>query len=307
MGKQDKRLSFFENFMLSGFSAVTSKTCAAPIERVKLMIQNQDEMMKAGRLAEPYKGIFDCFKKVNAEEGFRNFWRGNFTNCVRYFPTQALNFAFKPEFKKIFKPVKTDSYAVFTGKNILSGGCAGFCSLCFVFSLDYARTRLSADLKGVGKGGGERQFNGLFDVYKKTFAADGIQGLYRGFVLSSVGIFIYRGLYFGIYDTVKPIFLGEDAGFFVSFALAFGVTNVASLLAYPIDTIRRRMMMKSGEAVKYKGALDCAQQIMANEGAKSFFKGAGANVLRACAGAGVLALTDKVNPAYLEWRDGKKN
>lgn len=306
MGKP-KNVSFMENFLLSGFSAVTSKTCAAPIERVKLMIQNQDEMIKAGRLAKPYGGILDCFKRVLTEEGFAAYWRGNFTNCLRYFPTQALNFAFKPEFKKMFKPKDTDSYAVFTGKNILSGGCAGFSSLCFVFSLDYARTRLSADAKSAGKGGGERQFSGLADVYRKTFAADGIAGLYRGFVLSSVGIFIYRGLYFGIYDTVKPLFLGSDAGFFVSFALAFGVTNFASFLAYPIDTIRRRMMMKSGEAVKYNGSLDCAQQILKNEGFTSFFKGAGANILRACAGAGVLALTDKVTPMYVEFRDGKKN
>lgn len=306
MGKKDTRLSFAENFMLSGVSAVTSKTCAAPIERVKLMIQNQDEMIKAGRLAEPYKGIGDCFARVASEEGVAAYWRGNFTNCLRYFPTQALNFAFKPEFKKMFKPSKEDSYLATTAKNIASGGCAGFSSLCFVFSLDYARTRLSADNKSAGKGG-ERQFKGLADVYKKTFAADGIRGLYRGFVLSSVGIFIYRGLYFGIYDTVKPLFLGSDAGFLVSFALGFGVTNVASFLAYPIDTIRRRMMMKSGEAVQYKGSLDCATQILKNEGVTSFFKGAGANVLRACAGAGVLAGFDKVQGAYIEWKFGKDN
>merc|ERR1712062_31726 len=205
---------------------------------------------------------------------------GNFTNCVRYFPTQALNFAF--------------------------GGCAGFSSLCFVFSLDYARTRLSADAKSAGKGG-ERQFKGLADVYKKTFAADGIAGLYRGFCLSSVGIFIYRGLYFGIYDTVKPLLLGQDAGFVVSFVLGFGVTNVASFLAYPIDTIRRRMMMKSGEAVKYNGSMDCATQILKNEGFTSFFKGVGANILRACAGAGVLAGFDKVQAAYIGWKFGASN
>jgi len=292
--------------MLSGFSAVGSKTCAAPIERVKLMIQNQDEMIKAGRLAKPYGGIADCFGIVLREEGFPAYWRGNFTNCLRYFPTQALNFSFKPEFKRMFKPTKADSYAVTTGKNIAAGGCAGFCSLCFVFSLDYARTRLSADAKSAGKGG-ERQFSGLIDVYKKTFAADGIAGLYRGFVLSSVGIFIYRGLYFGIYDTVKPLALGDDAGFLVSFALGFGVTNFASFLAYPIDTIRRRMMMKSGEAVKYNGSLDCATQILRNEGFTSFFKGAGANILRACAGAGVLSGFDKVEKAYSNWKFGEKN
>jgi solute carrier family 25 (adenine nucleotide translocator) protein 4/5/6/31 len=73
---------------------------------------------------------------------------------------------------------------------------AGACSLLFVYSLDYARTRLANDAKS-GKGGGERQFNGLLDVYRKTLATDGIAGLYRGFVVSCVGIVVYRGLYFG--------------------------------------------------------------------------------------------------------------
>jgi solute carrier family 25 (adenine nucleotide translocator) protein 4/5/6/31 len=49
--------------------------------------------------------------------------------------------------------------------------------------------RLANDSKGKG---GERQFNGLVDVYVKTIKSDGIQGLYRGFVISAVGIFIYR-------------------------------------------------------------------------------------------------------------------
>ena len=93
---------------------------------------------------------------------------------------------------------------------------------------------------------GKRQYNGLIDVYKKTLASDGIGGLYRGFVISCVGIFIYRGLYFGIYDTAKPIFIGEGGSFLASFLLGWGVTVVSGLASYPIDTIRRRMMMTSG-------------------------------------------------------------
>ena len=54
------------------------------------------------------------------------------------------------------------------------------------------------------KKGGQKQFNGLVDVYKQTLASDGIAGLYRGFVISCVGIVIYRGLYFGVYDSIKP-------------------------------------------------------------------------------------------------------
>merc|ERR1712129_281332 len=130
-------------------------------------------------------------------------------------------------------------------------------------------------------GGGERQFNGLVDVYVKTLKADGIQGLYRGFTISAVGIFIYRGMYFGLYDTLKPLLLGPDAGVGISFLLGWAVTVTAGLMSYPIDTVRRRMMMTSGgSGVKYNGSM-------------SLMKGAGANVLRGVAGAGVLAGFDK--------------
>ena len=174
-------------------------------------------------------------------------------------------------------------------------------SLCFVYSLDYARTRLANDAKSGAKGG-ERQFNGLIDVYTKTFKTDGFVGLYRGFVISCVGIIVYRGCYFGFYDTLKPIILGEDAGLLASFVLGYGVTISAGLVSYPIDTIRRRMMMTSGEAVKYKGSWDCAVQILRNEGFMSMMKGAGANILRGVAGAGVLAGFDKFKALYIQWR-----
>lgn len=127
-------------------------------------------------------------------------WRGNTANVIRYFPTQALNFAFKDYYKSLFSYTQAkDGYALWMAGNLASGGAAGATSLLFVYSLDYARTRLAADNKGAAKGGnaGERQFNGLLDVYKKTLASDGVAGLYRGFLPSVVGIVVYRGLYFG--------------------------------------------------------------------------------------------------------------
>ena len=51
-----------------------------------------------------------------------------------------------------------------------------------------------------------------------------LQGLYRGFTISCVGIFIYRGMYFGLYDSLKPILLGADASLMWSFLLGWGVT-----------------------------------------------------------------------------------
>ena len=71
-----KKLGFVENFMLAGVAAGVSKTAAAPIERVKLLVQNQDEMIKQGRLDKPYNGVVDCTMRVLKTEGVYPFWRG---------------------------------------------------------------------------------------------------------------------------------------------------------------------------------------------------------------------------------------
>ncbi|XVF16771.1 hypothetical protein REPUB_Repub10bG0060900 [Reevesia pubescens] len=211
---------------MGGVSAAVS----TPVERVKLLIQNQDEMIRANRLSEPYKGIGDCFKRTIQEEGIMSLWKGNTANVIRYFLTQVLNFAFKDYFKKLSTLRKT-TMAIGSGLLMLKSG--------------------------------------------------GIAGLYCGFNISCVGIIMYYGLYFGMYDSLKPMVLVEKLQV---------ITNGAGLASYLIDTVCKGMMMTSGEAVKYKAF----SQILKNEGAKSLFNGAGANILRAVAGAGVCAGYDKL-------------
>ncbi|OAA58835.1 ADP, ATP carrier protein [Cordyceps fumosorosea ARSEF 2679] len=212
-------------------------------------------------------------------------WRGNTANVLRYFPTQTLNFAFKDMYKQMFGfNKKMDGFAMWTLGNIGSGAAAGATSSLFVYSFDYARTRLANDAKMAG---GKRQFRSMTDVYRKTLASDGVVGLYRGFMPSLWGIMVYRGFYFGLYDSLKPVVLvGQLQD---NFAASF----FAGVVPYPLDTIRRRMMMTSGEAVKYRNMIDAARQIIAQNGVRSLFNGCGANILRAVA-AGVLAIHDQV-------------
>jgi solute carrier family 25 (mitochondrial adenine nucleotide translocator), member 4/5/6/31 len=90
-------------------------------------------MIKAGRLDQKYNGIADCFRRTVANEGALSLWRGNTANVIRYFPTQALNFAFRDYFKKMFGFKKDrDGYWWWMGGNLASGGvsCSGrFCGL----------------------------------------------------------------------------------------------------------------------------------------------------------------------------------
>ncbi|KAJ7541365.1 hypothetical protein O6H91_10G056500 [Diphasiastrum complanatum] len=292
----EREKSFSVNFVMGGVAAAISKTAAAPIERVKLLLQNQDELLKTGRLSEPYKGMMDCSVRTVREEGVLALWRGNLANVIRYFPTQALNFAFKDHFKRMFDYRKErDGYWKWFTGNLASGGAAGATSLVFVYPLDYVRTRLANDTTDIRKGS-EHQFKGMLDVFRKTSQTDGIMGLYRGFTVSCVGIVVYRGLYFGLYDSLKPVVLAGNLehNFLANFMLGWVTTIVAGLASYPIDTVRRRMMMTSGEPIKYKSSIDCFKHIIQREGTRSMFKGAGANVLRALAGAGALAGYDRL-------------
>lgn len=86
--------AFMKDFVAGGIAAAVSKTAVAPIERVKLLLQVQ-AVSKQISADKQYKGMVDCFKRIPQEQGFLSFWRGNLANVIRYFPTQALNFAFK--------------------------------------------------------------------------------------------------------------------------------------------------------------------------------------------------------------------
>eukprot|EP00061_Rhincodon_typus_P011634 g36802.t1 len=273
----DKVVSFLKDFLAGGVAAAISKTAVAPIERVKLLLQVPDSDVTQGPHSEislflhwvttpgfpswsasyvqhaskqiaaekQYKGIIDCVVRIPREQGFLSFWRGNLANVIRYFPTQALNFAFKDVYKQIFLGGidKKQFWRYFAG-NLASGGAAGATSLCFVYPLDFARTRLAAD---VGKSATEREFTGLGNCLTKIFKSDGMRGLYQGFNVSVQGIIIYRAAYFGIYDTAKGMLPDpKNTHIVISWMIAQTVTAVAGVTSYPFDTVRRRMMMQSG-------------------------------------------------------------
>ncbi|XP_043475757.1 ADP/ATP translocase 1-like [Leptopilina heterotoma] len=195
----DEYKSFLVDFLAGGISAAISKTAVAPIERVKILLQVQETSQHI-KAEQRYKGLLDVLIRVPKETGFFSLWRGNLANVIRYFPTQALNFAFKDKFKKIFLDgVPKDDFWKQFGGSLAAGGAAGGSSLIFVYPLDYARTRLAADI-GKEK---NREYSGMIDCMKKTFKSDGPIGLYRGFFVSVQGIVIYRATYFGFYDTLK--------------------------------------------------------------------------------------------------------
>merc|ERR1711971_1161762 len=290
---------FLIDFAAGGVSGAISKTITAPIERVKLVIQTQDAnpKIRSGDVAR-YTGIGNRFSRIHSEQGIGAFWRGNGTNIIRYFPTQAFNLAFKDTIKGFFPKYdnKTDFWKFF-GTQLASGGMAGAASLTIVYPLDYARTRLASDV-----GSGKKTFSGLGDCIKKTMAGPGgFMALYTGFGVSVVGIIGYRGIRLGTFDTITGINPWKKdkgiLGAFSSFVAAQTAITFGAGATYPFDTVRRRMQMQSEKPAEehiYKGTMHCFQKIAADEGlAAGLYKGFIANVIRSVGGALVLVLYER--------------
>jgi len=283
-------LGFGRNLVAGGAAGIVAKTAFAPIDRVKLLLQTQASNPE---LELRYRGTLDCIRRVYVEQGLLSFWRGNMANVVRYFPQQAINFASKDVYKKVFLRgvAKENTWGQFWG-NLAAGGAAGGTCLLATYPLDLARTRLAAD---VGRAAADREFNGLADCILKIFRGGGLGDLYQGFPVAFTGIVVFRALYMGGYDFVRARWLSDDASLFSKFCVAQVVTTVSGTMVYPIDTIRRRLMMQSGRAragqpVEYSGALEATRVILRKEGAASFYSGLPANILRSGGGALMLVL-----------------
>lgn len=155
-------------------------------------------------------------------------------------------------------------------------------------------------------GGKDKQFNGLADCIKKTIANGGVGSLYNGIGVSIAGIIPYRGVYFGLFDTMSgynPYQKDENA--ILRAASKFGCAQSSAIAAgyasYPMDTVRRRLQMQSEkpqEEWMYKGTMDCFAKIMKDEGTAALFKGAGANALRTVGAAMVLVLYSEITAAF---------
>jgi len=296
MGKGENKNPLI-NLAAGGIAGAVAKTITAPMEKVKLAIQNQDSNPRilSGEMPR-YKGMGDCYVRHVKELGIGSLWRGNVANCIRYVPTAAFNLAFKDNIKRMFpKYNKNTDFGKFAMSQIGAGAAAGGATNTLVYPLIYVRTVLGADIGKVKK------FNGMGDCLVKTARSGGILSLYNGIGPSTVGIVVYRGAQFGLQDIVKAFNPWQQEvsarGLVSKFCVAQLAVSVSGICAYPFDTMQRRLQIEASKPANekmYNGMADCFRKILAKEGPKGFFKGAFANILRGTGAAIVLVLYDEI-------------
>ncbi|OMJ69974.1 hypothetical protein SteCoe_32172 [Stentor coeruleus] len=281
---------FALKILFGGVIAGIAKTIPAPIERVQLLLQLQDAKKCMEDPSKKYKGIINCFSRVYKEQGLMSFWRGNLPNVIKFFPTQLCILAIKDNIEKLLPKYNPKTHFLNSFiMNSMSGGLAGCISLCVSYPFDFIRTRMATD---IGKNKSDREFLSMADVVNKTMKTDGISGIYRGASISMIGIFLYRFLYFGMIDTGKMTLFDDTtkSKFFLFWSFAQTITIFLRFITYPLDTIRRKMMMQSGRNnMLYDNTIDCIAKIYMKEGGiKGFFKGAGCNVVKGTGGTMIM-------------------
>nr|KAF6360671.1 solute carrier family 25 member 5 [Myotis myotis] len=250
----DAAVSFAKDFLAGGVAAAISKTAVAPIERVKLLLQVQ-HASKQITADKQYKGIIDCVVRIPKEQGVLSFWRGNLANVIRYFPTQALNFAFKDKYKQIFL-----------------GG------------VDKAGAE--REFKGLG--------DCLVKIYKSDGLRGLYQGFnvsVQGIIIYRAAYFGVYDTAKGMLPDPKNTHIFISWMIAQSVTAVAGLTSYP----FDTVRRRMMMQSgRKGSDIMYTGTLDCWRKIARDEGGKAFFKGAWSNVLRGMGGAFVLVLYDEI-------------
>lgn len=321
--------NFLKDLAAGGISGIVAKTVSAPVERVKLVLQTQH-----GNSSIPpdkrYNGPIDCFIRIIKEQGFMSYWRGNLTNVLRYFPNQAVNFAFNDKFKVFFlRNVKKEDYWSFIAGNLAAGGSAGAAALTLTHPLDVIRTRLAAD---VGSSKSSRQFRGIYHCARTILGQSGLSGIYKGFGVSLTGAAVFKALHLGGYSIAKTIAQLDNTSSIASkYAVAQVLTLVVGTMCYPFDTVKRRVMMQAeiryenvhnkkshvhenvssvitqeaksashtpASGPVYRNARHCLYRIIADEGWLALFRGLSVNIVRGVSGAILLVAYDEVKVVF---------
>lgn len=242
-------LSPVENFLVDTSFAWISKTIKAPLNTVKLRMQLERHLFS--RTITPV----DCANKIVQKEGLAGLWRGNMYKCVRYIPPAMVNLVLKDTVNTLTRNLP-GNWGTF-----LSGYLVGCVSLLVIYPFDFTVTTMIVDAIT----GEEFVYTDVPDVVRKV-TKDGYLGLYRGFTASLIGIAVYRAAYFGLYFSTDR-FLPAELSTTQSYLYRMILQLAAGVLAYPLDTIRRRQVIMVNE----NSFMETVRSIYEESGLVAFF------------------------------------
>lgn len=270
-----------------------AKTITAPLERVKLVLQNQQlaaaTHQGCRQTALPLRGLIDALRKLPFEEGgIKSLWRGNGTNVLRVLPTYAARFGLYAHCERALPSSLCNADL----RRLCAGALAGGGALLLTHPLDTVRTRLAAARLQIMAS----PYLGMHDCFCETWRLEGIRGLYAGCAMSLVEVAPYTAIAFAGYEGTKqrlaqvegshPSMLSTTSRLFAG--VVSGVA--AATICYPMDTVRRQLMLDGsrGFQARYQRSLVfCARELWHEGGVPRFYRGCSATLLKSAPSVGI--------------------
>jgi solute carrier family 25 (mitochondrial adenine nucleotide translocator), member 4/5/6/31 len=275
-------------------SGALSKTVMAPLDRLKLVVQLRSELSSKDA-KEAYNGPWRSLQRIIKEEGVLALWRGNTPTILIQAGTSSMNFCFMDLYKKVAIDVFGEDQRF--AQSFASAALGGATAITVFYPLGLMRTKLALDM-----GNDPREYpKGMRDVARKSVQSNGITSLFQGYGVALISVTVYRMIHLGGYDYVKTELSrrqrsSQDSDLhqipvWQRVATAQFVSISAVTAHYPLDSVRRRLMMQSDASKRrYKSAMDCGRQIFRNEGIRGFYQGLGTSYIRSV-GAALLLLS----------------
>ncbi|KAL1539224.1 putative mitochondrial adenine nucleotide transporter BTL3 [Salvia divinorum] len=174
-------------------AAMVSRTCLAPLERLKL------EYIVRGEKGDLYMLI----NRIATTQGLRGFWKGNFVNILRTAPFKAINFCAYDTYRKQLLKLSGNTETT-NSERFIAGAAAGMTATVLCLPLDTIRTRLVAP-------GGEL-LGGVIGAFRHVIQNEGVLSLYKGLLPSILSMAPSGAVFYGVYDILKSAYLHSPEG-----------------------------------------------------------------------------------------------
>lgn len=259
-----------------GIAGVISRTCTAPIDRLKVLSQ-------AAPPGSRSDSMLTVVRSVYGEGGVKAFFRGNFVNCVKVAPETATKFI---TFDWVKGAIAVDPTNVTVMERFIAGGFAGSITQLLVYPLEIVKTRMAVCIPGT--------YNSIAHCLRKTVADEGFRALYKGSPTSVAGIIPYAGIDLCSNSIMKEYMAryyqsrGQEPGVWVVITSGILSSSLGMVCTYPINLIRTRLQTSGmpGSRV-YRSALDCFRQTVAADGFIGLYKGIVPNMMKVIPAASI--------------------
>ncbi|KAG4093863.1 mitochondrial carrier [Neocallimastix lanati (nom. inval.)] len=229
-----------------------------------------------------YGKMTNCIKLTYRSEGVRGFFRGVCPPLVTVSIVKSISFSIYNR-SKDFIDRFYDSKSLYglTVSSSAAGAVSGYVSAIISCPLELIKMQRQIEQLLVR----QRQYSTTsLQTGINIFKANGIRGLYRGFLFQGFRDAIGTGSYFCAYEITKKLLtLGDRESTHVTHFFAGGFAGIASWICiFPIDLVKSKLQIdvKSKNKI-YKSQLQCIKQIYKTSGVRGFYHGISSCLIRA--------------------------